>query len=324
MSSDTPTRVRLRVPATSANLGPGFDTFGLALTLYDEVTVTVPDASGYQDHSRGYRDDGPLVEVEGEGAGTVPRDRTHLIVRSIDATFEHLELPGPAGLRIRCLNRIPHARGLGSSAAAIAAGVLTARALIPDGTERLPDEEALRLATRLEGHPDNVAACLLGGLTIAWSAPHPAAVRLEPADLDLVAYVPDQPMSTEQARGLLPPRVPHSDAAANAGRAGLLVGALTGAMTVAPTESAWLVATDDLLHQPYRAAAMPDSSRLVARLRDAEVPAVISGAGPTVLAFAALEDLDDDLTSVPGFRSFPLRIDRAGTTVEADLDQDTR
>lgn len=321
MSSDTPTRVRVRVPATSANLGPGFDAFGLALTLYDEIVVEPgePEPSRVGAGDAGHAGRRVLIDVTGEGAEAVPRDERHLIVRAIDATYGRLGFPLPGMLRLECRNRIPHARGLGSSAAAIVAGVLAARALIPEGERRLPDPEALRLAARLEGHPDNVAACLFGGLTIAWGGEHAAAVRLEPADLDLVAFVPERSLSTEAARGVLPERVPHADAAANAGRAGLLVGALTGALTEV-AGPAWLEATDDLLHQPYRSSVMPESSRLVGRLRALGVPAVISGAGPTVLAFGKVNDLVADDPDAPrGFRSFPLGIDRAGTTVQADL-----
>jgi homoserine kinase len=262
--------VAVRVPATSANLGPGFDTLGLALGLHDEVTASLVPEPGLH------------LEVTGEGADDVPRDERHLVVRAMRAAFARWGGQPTGGIRLQCTNRIPHARGLGSSAAAIVAGVLAARAL----TELWADErtasdaDVLRLASELEGHPDNVAACLLGGVTIAWTEAAGARVaRVEPApELDPVVFVPAATASTEAVRRLLPGTVPHADAAANAGRAALLVHALTAAPGLL------LPATEDRLHQPYRAPAMPDSADLVARLRAAGVAAVVSGAGPTVLA----------------------------------------
>jgi homoserine kinase len=260
--------VRVRVPATSANLGPGFDTLGLALALHDELAAEVTDA-------------GVSIEVDGAGAGHVPRDESHLVLRAMRRAFAELGVE-PPGLRLRCRNVIPHGRGLGSSAAAIVGGVLLARGLVAGGAERLPDGAALALAAKLEGHPDNVAPCLFGGLTIAWLRDGEArAVRrdVDPAVVPVV-LVPPFSASTELARGLLPATVPHTDAAFAAGRAALLVAAMTGA------PQALFDATEDRLHQGYRASAMPDSFRLVGRLREAGHPAVISGAGPTVLVLA--------------------------------------
>ena len=260
--------VRVRVPATSANLGPGFDALGLALALHDELTAEVADA-------------GLSVAVEGAGAEDVPRDEAHLVVHAMRQTFAELGVE-PDGLRLRCHNAIPHGRGLGSSAAAIVGGVLLARGLIADGAELLPHGAALGLAADLEGHPDNVAPCLFGGLTIAWLHDgHARAVRrdVDPAIVP-VALVPPFAASTELARGLLPDSIPHSDAAFAAGRAALLVAALTG------TPQALFDATEDRLHQSYRAAAMPQAAELVQRLRAAGHPAVLSGAGPTVLVLA--------------------------------------
>src|SRR5881398_120060 len=148
--------IRVRVPATSANLGPGFDAFGLALSLYDDVVVRVTDEPGL------------TVDVAGMGAATVARNARNLVVRAMRATFDRLG-GRPSGLELVCANRIPHGRGLGSSAAAIVAGIVAARALVAGGAERLDDAAALALAAEIEGHPDNVAACLLGGLTLAWS-----------------------------------------------------------------------------------------------------------------------------------------------------------
>ncbi len=259
--------VRVRVPATSANLGPGFDALGLALGLHDEVGAQV-------------KSEGLKIKVHGAGAADVPRDESHLVTRAMHRTFGVLDAE-PPGLELDCANRIPHSRGLGSSAAAIVAGVLLARALTVDGTERLPDSEVLSLASELEGHPDNVAACLLGGVTIAWVHGSARAVRRDPDPAVVpVVLIPPFTASTEMARGLLPATVPHADAAFAAGRAALLVAALTG------TPQALFDATEDRLHQSYRAPAMPESARLVDELRAGGHPAVISGAGPTVLVLA--------------------------------------
>ncbi|MGH3737440.1 MAG: homoserine kinase [Micromonosporaceae bacterium] len=264
--------VRVTVPATSANLGPGYDCLGLALTLYDEVEASVA-ASGV------------TVEVTGEGAGDVPEDETHLVVRAMHAAFDAIG-ERPPGLRVRCRNRIPHARGLGSSSAAIVAGVLAARGLVTDGDARLDAAALLRLAAGLEGHPDNVAPCLLGGFTIAWTDETGArAVRLNPAPgVRPEVFVPDQRGVTAEARDLLPERVPYADAAANVARTALLVHALTA------DPSLLLSATEDRLHQDYRAPAMQPTIALVRHLRAAGVPAVVSGAGPTVLALSGESD----------------------------------
>jgi homoserine kinase len=273
--------VRVRVPATSANLGPGFDALGLALAKYDDVVVRIAD-------------EGLFVDVAGEGADKVPRTARHLVVRALKAGFDALG-GQPRGLEVVCANRIPHGRGLGSSAGAIVAGVVAARALALGGEELLDDEGVLALAAELEGHPDNVAACLLGGLTVAWSPDQPeasgagrgsgaGAVRLEPAPgLRPVLFVPSTTASTARVRKLLPEAVSHTDAARNAGRAALLVHALTAPVL---NPALLLTATEDRLHQPYRASAMPRSASLIEQLRADGVPAVVSGAGPSVLAFA--------------------------------------
>lgn len=285
--------VRVRVPATSANLGPGFDAFGLALDLCDEVEVSTRPA-------------GLAVAVAGEGADVIPRDASHLVVRALLAGLDELGVR-VGGLALRCTNRIPHGRGLGSSAAAIVAGLLAAREL---AGARRDDEWLLRQASTTEGHPDNVAAALLGGFTIAWTdgaAGGARAVRLEPdRRVRAVVFVADTPLATTVARRLLPASVPHPDAARTAGRAGLLVEALTRRPDLL------LPATEDVLHQPYRAAAMPASAQLLARLRAAGVPAVVSGAGPSVLALGTADTLARAATvSAPGFRPLPLQVGAA-------------
>ena len=293
--------VRVRVPATSANLGPGFDALGLALTLYDEVDAWIRPA-------------GLSIEISGEGEDLADAGEEHLVVQAMRAAFA-LTGTQPPGIGLRCVNQIPHGRGLGSSAAAIVAGILAARALAVtdgqagdgqagdgqagDGAESgqaggtLPEDAVFRLAAGIEGHPDNVAACLGGGLTIAWTASgRPYMVRLEPLpSISPVICVAPAPVRTEVARRLLPDLVPHKDAAANAGRSALLVAALTLLPAAASPGAGWpdgagalFDATQDWLHQDYRSAAMPETDALVRRLRAEGIAAVVSGAGPSVVA----------------------------------------
>lgn len=256
--------VTVRVPATSANLGPGFDALGLALDLYDEVTATPAD--------------GIVISVTGEGAGEVAADETHLVVQAIRAAFEEVGVPF-GGVRLTCTNAIPHARGLGSSAAAICAGVRTGLALAGQQPTR---QQVYELACRIEGHPDNVAACVFGAVTIAWydrQLPRVASLRPCPG-LRPVTFVPQVRTSTKASRGTLPEQVPHRDAAVTAARAALLVHGLTSDPAVL------LAATEDWLHQPYRLPALPAQRALVDALRAGGIPAVLSGSGPTVLALA--------------------------------------
>jgi homoserine kinase len=283
--------VHVRVPATSANLGPGFDALGLALSLYDDVEVRVTDG-------------GLRIEIEGEGEDLVGAGEDHLVVQALRTGLKAFADGGeePPGLALRCVNRIPHGRGLGSSAAAIVAGLLAASTLsgrggvptgrggVPTGRGGVPGRrpaaaDLLPLATEMEGHPDNVAACLAGGLTIAWTTSEgPRLARLDPLPgiRPVVCVAPsDVAVRTEVARKALPGTVPHHDAAANAGRAALLIAALT------QTETQLFDATEDWLHQAYRASAMPDTCALVTALRADGIPAVVSGAGPSVLAFIA-------------------------------------
>jgi homoserine kinase len=272
--------VRVTVPATSANLGPGYDSFGLALGRYDQVTAEIVS-------------DGLAIEVEGEGHDGVARNESHLVVRAMRAAFEQLG-GQPPGLTLRCRNEIPHGRGLGSSAAAIVSGVDLARSLVTDGRRLLDDPAALALASELEGHPDNVAACLLGGATIAWTdAGIGCATRLEPSGFGPVVFIPTEQSATETARAALPATVPHADAAFNLSRAALLVVAMTGRPELL------LTATEDRLHQDYRASGMPDSHRLVTRLRSLRIAAVISGAGSSVLALTTPDEVEAAKTAAP-------------------------
>ncbi|MFD7160921.1 homoserine kinase [Kribbella sp. NPDC059898] len=283
-------QVRVRVPATSANLGPGFDAFGLALTLYDELVVT-PGGSGV------------TVQVSGCGEGEVPLDESHLVVRSIRAGLDALGASVP-GFALRCENRIPHGRGLGSSSAAIVGGLAAAYAL---AGEQLDRERLVVRANEIEGHPDNVAAAALGAFTIAWLEGETGrAVKLQPAaGIAATAYVPDNRVLTKEARGLLPSVVSHSSAAANAGKAALLVAALTGRPELLFT------ATEDLLHQEYREPAMPESLALVHKLRGSGLAAIISGAGPTVAVLGAASTPD----APDGWTRYELGIDPVGVQV---------
>jgi homoserine kinase len=293
-------QVRIRVPATSANLGPAFDSAGLALTCQDVLDFTVT-AGGLE------------VVMTGEGADALPRDETHLVVRAFRAACAELGW-SPPGLRVVAVNAIPQGRGMGSSAAAVVAGVVGAWALCPD-VDAVDTDAVLRLATEIEGHPDNVAACLLGGATLSWMAVDGArAERLEvDSDIAPILLVPTATLATHVARGLLPEVVPHGDAAANAARAALLVHALTAA------PHRLFEATEDRLHQRQRAAAMPQSLELMDRLRAAGFAAVVSGAGPSLLVLTR-RSAGDPAAEVaaaagPDWTVLPLGVDESGASV---------
>ena len=297
--------VRVRVPATSANLGPAFDCAGLALALHDVVEFAVADA-------------GLAVEVAGVGAGELSCDERHLVVRAFRAACDLLGW-SPPGLRVHARNAIPQGRGMGSSAAAVVAGVVGAFELCP-GVDVRDDDAVLRLVSDLEGHPDNVAACLLGGATLSWTTPGGARADRLPVSEEVrpVVLVPGGTLSTHLARTLLPAQVPHADAVHNATRAALLVHALVA------EPSLLLEATDDRLHQRQRAAAMPATLALVDRLRDAGHAAVVSGAGPSVLVLTRRAPGDAgtagpvaDVTSLTpdGWRAYPLEVDHGGARV---------
>lgn len=297
--------VRVTVPATSANLGPGFDCLGLALDLRDRLEAQVLP-------------DGLVVEVEGAGSESVPRDASHLVVRAMHVAFDFLG-ERPPGLRLRCHNLIPHARGLGSSSAAIVGGLALVRELVIDGPELLDDDQLFRLAAELEGHPDNVAPACFGGFVISGrDEPHRGdffAVRSPVApEIQTVVLIPPGGVQTEVARGLLPAQVPHQDAASNAGRAALLVAALAG------RPDQLLLGTEDLLHQQFRRPAMPQTLELVEALRARGVPAIVSGAGPTVLAFTDGPDSEGtaDLLAAcpPTWKAAHLAVDRRGVEAQ--------
>lgn len=280
------------VPASSANLGPGFDSLGIALSLYDEIEVNTTES-------------GLKVAVEGQGAGEVPLDGSHLVVRAIE---RGLAAGGVAalGLIVQCHNKIPHSRGLGSSAAAAVAGLAVANGLLAKaGRPVLSDDVLVQLASEFEGHPDNAAASVLGGAVVSWSetsgaAPVYAATRLDVhPDIRIVAAIPEEQSSTAHTRVLLPESVTHVDARFNISRVALLTVALTARPDLLMT------ATEDRLHQPQRAAAMPASAELLGYLRREGVAAVLSGAGPAVLALT-VGDLPDSAVKYAEDQGFSL------------------
>lgn len=263
-------QVQLTVPATSANLGAGFDSLGLALELRDRVSVRAIA--------------GPTrVTVRGEGAGRLPDGEDHLVVRAIRVGLEFCGAP-QVGLSVTCHNVIPHARGMGSSAAAAVVGLAAARALVSE-PDALDDDALLQLATDFEGHPDNAAPALFGGATLAWMEEGQSGwtpLEVSP-EVTPVVLVPPTTSSTSGARAALPRSVPYADAVYNLQRAALMTQALKRPELL-------MVATGDRLHQRYRSEVMGQSIELVESLRARGIPAVLSGAGPSVLAFGRPDD----------------------------------
>jgi homoserine kinase len=266
------------VAASSANLGPGFDSLGLALSLYDEIVVETTESD-------------LNVEVEGEGAGQVPLDSTHLVVRAIQ---HGLRAVGSAvvGLNIHCRNRIPQSRGLGSSAAAVVGGLAAVNGLVTQaGMKPMSEAELIQRASEFEGHPDNAAAAVLGGGVVSWTStgatgPRYAAAPLQiHPDIHLFPAIPEQRSLTAETRVLLPRSVSHGDARFNLSRAALLVVALT------ERPDLLMEATEDVLHQPHRAIAMRASAEYLHVLRRCGVAAVLSGAGPAVIGLSTQSEL---------------------------------
>jgi homoserine kinase len=266
------------VAASTANLGPGFDSLGLALSCYDEIFVETTGS-------------GRTVEVEGEGAGQVPLGPQHLVVRAIERGLSAAGVSA-AGLAVRCRNAIPHSRGLGSSAAAVVGGLAAANGLVAQaGSEPLSETELIQLSSEFEGHPDNASASVLGGAVVSWTQdtggrPRYCAVplRLHP-DIHLFPAIPQERSSTAETRVLLPDQVSHADARFNLSRSALLVVALT------ERPDLLMAATEDVLHQPQRAVAMPASAEYLRLLRRCGVAAVLSGAGPAVIALSSRPEL---------------------------------
>ena len=262
--------IQVQVPATSANLGPGFDCLGLALSMFDRYIAQVQDEPGFD------------VDVTGEGAGNVARNDKNLVIKAMYKGFEFLG-GKPRGIALRQLNVIPQGRGLGSSASAIVGGLSLARALVLGGNERMSLEDMLVLANEMEGHPDNVAAAIFGGANIAWQDSHRGHMVAQSVHIEVdtrigaLAFIPATSVATSKARKMLPESLLHADAVRNTSNAALLVHALEHRPDLLHT------ATADFLHQSYRQEAMPQSFALLTKLRNAGVAAFISGAGPTVL-----------------------------------------
>lgn len=304
--------VSVRVPASTANLGPGYDAFGLALALHNVFLATPAEEWS--------------VEVHGHGEGVLSTGADNRVAEAMAAGFAVCGQAGRAA-RIVCENGIPAGSGLGSSAAAIVGGVMLADAMCDSALGR---DGVLRLAAEIEGHPDNVAAAVLGGFAIAWSeGGEPRAAAVQPArGLAAIVVGAAWSLSTSDARGLLPATVPHTDAARSVGRAGLVA-----AGVALGREDLLAAGLSDCLHEPYRAGAIPDLGAVTGALRDAgAVGAVLSGAGPTVVGLVV--DDDDEaafaraqevaaragvaLAGVEGrLRPLALRLDRVGARVEA-------
>lgn len=297
--------IQVQVPATSANLGPGFDSFGLALAIHDRYVAQILDDAGLD------------IDVTGEGADEVPRTDKNLLVKAMNKGFDYLG-GKPKGIAVRALNVIPHGRGLGSSASAIIGGLCLARALVLTGIDKLSDEKLLQLATEMEGHPDNVAAALYGNAVVAWQEDQHGKEIAQAISLSVdtriraIAFIPSTAVATSKARKMLPEMIPHRDAARNSANSALLVHALT----LRP--DLLFRATQDFLHQSYRSEAMPASFALLTKLRDAGVAAFISGAGPTVLALHTGNESDvAELIRAAGtkFEAKSLEIARSGATI---------
>ena len=299
-------RGRATVAASSANLGPGFDSLGLALALYDEISAETTSGA-------------TVVEVEGEGQDQVPLGPENLVAVAIRRGLEAAGVSA-GGLKVHCRNVIPHSRGLGSSAAAVVGGLAVANALVAQSDQRpLTGGELIQLSGEFEGHPDNASASVLGGAVVSWSDPPPggagapaayfaAPLRLHP-DIRLFPCVPEVRSSTAETRVLLPTQVSHEAARFNVSRAALLVLALT------ERPDLLLAATEDLLHQPQRAPAMPASGEYLQLLRRHGVAAVLSGAGPSVLAFTSGADLPAVALQFADDHGFAVREVRAGEAV---------
>ena len=291
--------VRVLVPASSANLGPGFDSLGLALSIYDELIAMATE------------DQGVLVEIAGEGESEVPRDESNMVVQAMLRGFDAMGVQAP-GFLLRCRNSIPHGRGLGSSAAAIIGGLVLARAMVP-GVD-FDDDALLATAIMMESHPDNLAAALHGGFTVAWLGEdsRPGAVRLDVhPNLRAVLIVPIETLPTSHAREALPTDVPHVDASFNVARSALLVHAMTARPDLLHE------AMSDRLHQRARARVYPSSIELLDRLRAAGHAAAISGAGPSVIVLSDQDDVEADVAELItgasgwGAREIPISLEGA-------------
>ena len=293
------TMAQVSVPATSANLGPGFDSFGIALDLRDRYAAIVLDTPDFD------------VDVTGEGAQEIKRDKNNLVIKAMLRGYEYMGQK-PKGIELRQLNAIPHSRGLGSSAAAIVGGLALARNLVLSGEELLPNEAIIEIGSEMEGHPDNIAAAVLGSATIAWinesTKAEAITIPVNP-QIKCVAFIPESHLATSKARKLLPDSISHIDAVKNSTNTALLTHALEHRPDLL------LNATKDYLHQSYRREAMPKSIDLVEKLRAAGVPAMVSGAGPSVLVLHTMSEAEENefiKVGEPNFKAHKLGISAQG------------
>ena len=297
--------VQVQVPASSANLGPGFDCLGLALNMHDRYMAQVMDEPGVD------------IDVTGEGADNIPTTDKNLVIKAMHKGFDFLG-GRPRGIALRQLNVIPHGRGLGSSAAAIVGGLALARALVLGGNERMSNEDMLNIANEMEGHPDNVSAAIFGGANLAWQESQRGHVVAQSLNFDVdprigaLAFVPSTEFSTSKARRMLPESIPHGDAVKNSSNVAVLVQALQNRPDLL------LGATEDYLHQSYRKDAMPSSFAMMTKLRKAGVAAFISGAGPAVLVLhigGESEAVELERAAGDKFQMIALGISRTGVSV---------
>lgn len=275
---------RVKVPASSGNLGPGFDSMGMAHDVWDEVSATLTTGAS-------------RVVILGEGSQTLPKDESHLIVKTMHETLERLGAPTP-GVDLVCRNNIPHGKGMGSSAAALTAGVMLVRELL-GAPEAFTKEEVLNIVAGYEGHPDNAAPAIYGGVTVSWREGEGYKTAQLPVlkSVKTTLLVPDEVLLTTTARAVLPEKVPLVDAAFNASRSALMVYALT------QDPELLFAATEDRLHQQYRAESMAHTAAVLAALREAGWPAIVSGAGPSILVFAEIDPAMANILAQQGFRT---------------------
>lgn len=293
---------RITVPATSANLGPGFDCLGMALKLYNTLEVEPSDSL--------------RIQIEGEGEKSIPRNGSNLVYKSYRRTMEKMGLV-PGNLMIRQHNAIPSTRGLGSSSSAVVAGILAAQAV---SGQTISKEDMLLLATQIEGHPDNVAPAIYGGFVAAVGGTHDARCLSfdVPASLLPIAMIPDYELSTQKARAVLPKQISFTDAVFNVSRAAYLSAAFAKGDV-----DALLTVLQDRLHQPYRASLIPGFEEILDTCEVMGAPAYLSGAGPTLMALCREANADEFISRITpvlsdwgNWRVLKLPPDNLGARVE--------
>jgi homoserine kinase len=293
-----PTTVTVRVPGTTANCGPGFDSVGIACTIYNELTLTLSDTKELN------------IKVVGEGAGSIPATERNIAYQAVQMVLRRVGCTKP-GVSISMTNKIPLARGLGSSAAAIVAGLVAANAATG---EKLTKHEILAMATNLEGHPDNVAPAIFGGVTVSMMyGSKPETVRfVPPAPLRLVVAVPEFGLSTKTARQVLPKSVPFHDAVFNVSRSAMLIAALCRG-----EYSHLKYALEDRLHQPYRSKLIPGMPDvLAAAIDNGALGAALSGAGPCLIAFTEQNDDAIGQAMVKSFAQHGVKASHLALTID--------